>query len=1767
VKRRKIRKYTAILLSGFFIVNLFQPLTSYANSSSKLPVMAKDDSLDPFMQMVTGEEWKDMFYWFKDVPIDHANRPVKGKVYTVNSAHENVSGTDYMNDMNWVIDIQGFNHRTARPLNKSVGWMPLFRPLSDGSGGRLFVDPTRLSYWTGQFNGDEGYVKSQIKRSPTTVIDNANPQKNVERVYIRDLLQWSGATHELVPTGIRDTAMGNELSRIVITTTSAPNAIINVPSSVKVGETVSIAYEGKQFYPEEAYAARKFISFDLKVDGKSIVSTYREAKSFNYTKEFTFAEEKSYKLDLTVTDLIGRSQTVSRTVVAGKAVTEPPAEEVPNIPPHAEVSTLPFYYWPETVGISTISYDEDGEIVSEKWSVDGEESGQTWNSPRVTEKTPHSVEFQNEDDKGATGEAFANFDILPTTPTAKYTLNGELKQNRAVVFDAKASDLVSPIRVAPIDYSKTSWEIVPKSAGLTGNDIKVRPSSDPSLRQVLFKKPGTYELRLSVTNKYDETSEVLIEDIVIRPDEVPVSAFTVDKSVYLRSETDSKQATVTLTDNSASLDGDTIQERIWYVEFDANNDGVFGSAADGGKQVIATGNKKTVTYKSKHVGHYRFSLDVKEAFGEATYEEFIQPEEYLKDNSDVLDVGGAVATYMQPENFNLPLTDKSIKIDNVPPVIDFAVKRKNDIHIVLDFGGMDIAALQRKTGARAGGGVNNGGGGGQFNHYYYQVDESAKNKLTAYAGSLEADLRFKGLDAKVDINNCYFREMDLDGECVTNVPVYGWVDYGSYSYSSYSGTSPYSGSWEVVSQSSTPIYTNVAVWCYQRTWYDRPVSPTYPDGGFWVEQSHAPPCGSSSNTQYEMQQTGTRYDASIRKWQSNNQFVVTHYVNQGCGVENRPGDPVSDPSGIDEKIDTSDFTQQFSAYQFNNASYKYYFRMDQNIWSWRSNSTKRNQVTNKIENSNVFLWNNSHSNLRLDAQLLTNSSGKQGKYSQFNTSSLQSNIQMLRDEMLNKFLIEENAESFTIVLGDEIDYTTVYDDYEKDPELQREWKFVHDPTSVNGRVIDGQPIGPIAQSGLYVSHPMQLNEVGTYSVTLRAKDNPLSKVGNDARFADYQKWSDEEIVREYKVNVHRRPIADFKPTIEAGTLKLTLDPSLSFDPDHKNNWSILGIAERGITEYNWEKYVLDGVEYVGKPPVTLQPFKDYYVTLQVKDIDGAYGTITKLVSTKDVNLKPVALFDSPSVVLRGNPLNVETTQYFIRDRSYDPNGDPLTNYNWTVKRQSDGVVVWSGANAPTSFLNMGLPTGRYLIGLQVWDIPKYPPSLQSDLYEKEITVLDNNPPNSCFELSRTPITVASIPCVDEATSPYTIHIDESAIYTDKSSDPDGHSLINYSWIVEKLDASNNVLRTWNTGSAPKDFNQFGGIGKYRITQIVFDNPPAPLPSLSGRYTRIFNVIQGPQAPFAVFEYNPLMPIQGNAIQLTDKSVDLDGTVVQWEWSIVAPNGTTTIQTSQNPSISNANVGTYKVTLNVWDNTSPTRLKSKEPAYKEIVVAPAPPNLPPVPLFVWNPFKPFLGESLALNSDSSYDVDGSIVSYNWQIRSKEGVVTNSTVKNPTLTAASEYYDATLTVRDDDGATASVTQRINVNIARLIPLVTHTPEWKKYWTLEGYDEDVNTFLAGEQFVIRLFTTPANRVEGEVNFGGNIGNVQIPSTSFNLVSTSAYEYVWEAVLWRDDFENIKPGEYAFEFTGYHPVNSPTVLSEGVYLIEITGSVYEILGFHRNY
>jgi parallel beta-helix repeat protein len=133
-------------------------------------------------------------------------------------------------------------------------------------------------------------------------------------------------------------------------------------------------------------------------------------------------------------------------------------------------------------------------------------------------------------------------------------------------------------------------------------------------------------------------------------------------------------------------------------------------------------------------------------------------------------------------------------------------------------------------------------------------------------------------------------------------------------------------------------------------------------------------------------------------------------------------------------------------------------------------------------------------------------------------------------------------------------------------------------------------------------------------------------------------------------------------------------------------------------------------------------------------------------------------------------------------------------------------------------------------------------------------------------------------------------------FTDNSVDNDGTIV---SWLWNFGDG------TTSTSQNPTHKYQSGGT--YTVTLTVTDN--------GGATDEVSIFITINQTPSASFVYSPTYPTVDNAVQFTDWSTDLDGTIIAWFWDF----GDGAISTSQNPTHQYAEKGTYTVTLTVTDN--------------------------------------------------------------------------------------------------------------------------------------------------------------------------------------------------------------------------------------------------------
>ncbi|HHR85626.1 MAG TPA: PKD domain-containing protein, partial [Candidatus Acetothermia bacterium] len=245
------------------------------------------------------------------------------------------------------------------------------------------------------------------------------------------------------------------------------------------------------------------------------------------------------------------------------------------------------------------------------------------------------------------------------------------------------------------------------------------------------------------------------------------------------------------------------------------------------------------------------------------------------------------------------------------------------------------------------------------------------------------------------------------------------------------------------------------------------------------------------------------------------------------------------------------------------------------------------------------------------------------------------------------------------------------------------------------------------------------------------------------------------------------------------------------------------------------------------------------------------------------------------------------------------------------------------------------------------------------------------------------------------------------------------------WVQFNASASNDVDGTissyaWNFGDGTTStgetrYHQFMSPGTYNVVLTVTDNDGA-----TDTESHVIQVGPTNQPPTAAFNFTPSSPGVSKWVRFDGTgSVDTDGSISNYSWNYgdgsATGNGSVVYHKFAAP-------GTYNVVLTVTDNDGATDTESH-------VIQVGPTNQPPVAAFNYSPLSPGIGENILLDASPSYDPDGMIVSYAWDLD-------NNGTNDATNQAISvTYYDigphlVRLTVVDNNGLSSSTTQVINV-----------------------------------------------------------------------------------------------------------------------------------------
>ncbi len=192
-------------------------------------------------------------------------------------------------------------------------------------------------------------------------------------------------------------------------------------------------------------------------------------------------------------------------------------------------------------------------------------------------------------------------------------------------------------------------------------------------------------------------------------------------------------------------------------------------------------------------------------------------------------------------------------------------------------------------------------------------------------------------------------------------------------------------------------------------------------------------------------------------------------------------------------------------------------------------------------------------------------------------------------------------------------------------------------------------------------------------------------------------------------------------------------------------------------------------------------------------------------------------------------------------------------------------------------------------------------------------------------------------------------------------------------------------------------------------------------------TRTLNITLIPmvvnQPPVAQFTFIPTAPRSGDWIQFdASLSYDPDGTITNYQWDF--QNDGTFDATGKVVFFRYTLPGTYTVRLVVTDDKG-----ASGSAIQTVVVSPLVVNQPPVAQFTYSPTAPFVGQNVIFNGTGSYDPDGAIVSYQWDLNG-DGIPDQSGPVAIWTYASAGVYTVTLTVMDNQGATNSTTKTLTV-----------------------------------------------------------------------------------------------------------------------------------------
>ncbi|WP_256759889.1 PKD domain-containing protein [Cohnella sp. WQ 127256] len=1517
--------------------------------------------------------------------------------------------------------------------------------------------------------------------------------------------------------------------------------------------------------------------------------------ALNQKTNFTFTIPKSKVTGQSYTEIYAVTATaVFKKAVAGKTSLSAPAEastyvykddtpppvtrpDDPNKPPIAVIGA-PYSVdvgSPFTVNGSN-SYDTDGQVVLFSWD------GPCFNLSEYSDNNSQIYQCNSigtytfglkvVDDDGAVSQpVYRSVIVRPPLPAAIIIVDGTLKENRKVVLDGSES-VSSP----SFPINKYEWEITPSTGGSSAT-VKYVGSLSQAKLDSLFKKEGTYNVKLTVCNSYGcDTRERFI---TVKPDKPPIMETSSITPVYRQSYNENK-ALIELEDYSYSSDGDIIVSRTVAVAFDTKNDG----CANDGYTTLTSVAGKRYSYFAPEVGNYCFKVMATETFGEPTIPQFITAADYRSGVSEV-----------------------KVNVDNYAPSTSFGILKKKFVDINFNLGestyaSMDVLKTKVNTLVLPELAAN-----GIDAKVTYSDSRPAASKLLYFEtrrnrwDNEDKEDVFEGVRRyafdpdkqqlrEITVLTSYYSE--VQSPIVMPDDTIYYVKYAyNYPESNYSVMK-----YDPVDKKSTVVF-----------------SPPYFDGGIYGYRGFKNLGGLAINRQ-------------------GNIFVSTHW--KPTGGSNYSGVMMYDPvtrtlSNIAENSQNGNGYGQFTtdfmgnvyaaiapgagssrwnifSPQGNSAGYTdirsnmgYVHTPDGASWDldWRDNSLSgiRGAVSNPVSSrSQTYLYYTAKRTLASESGLM-----------KFNTITR---------------LEEQIDPNLVIIVGMTYDEKLYYynpADYSNPLNI-----YVYDPAKNSKELAFTFAQYPGNGATEKISAGVNLLVPTTDVAFAPASDIALKGAT----------WRDP--TNKYYVDISNKYRADLSTgQIQSSMLKELLEDNISYN--------VLGAAVNeaqsnaliALNDGNGKYY--DNSD----PDTALTTFRDDLITRVNQDVvldhylllGESLDYMTSYLDPEyDEEISSRWRFDHDPSVFENNQGSIDNNGGFIPgaiitppkvgkyEVQYQAQDDPTTNSNYFSYRKwsegpgdtltfyvhrapfalytasanlvsnqyhvnineysydldhqtatGKGIVqkVWRWKNAKDTGWTPGLPPSvladneQYVVSLKVKDIE----GAWSDENVQIIGSTGNLPPVALFTAEPARLSAA-----------------DNLIITDLSYDPNNDPIVERKWEAMKDGVQVYAGATAPTAAQLKSGATSQGkpvIGTYTISLQVRDAPPVGISMWSNIYKQVIQILNvPPEAEMVVPNGTKDSPTIFNSKRpnLSWKQTDVDPGTVFKKYQLQIINETNnnfildTGELNQNTSSTTASWIVNKdlpsgkkmqVRVRVNDGTE----WSKWSTSTWFMI-----NSPPKADFDWTPKPAWEGDQITLINQST-DPDEDSLTYHWEMTGPKGYSRSSNEMNPKISDTADrpgIYNVTLTVKDPNDGRDTITKQIVVGELTLAAWVKHTPEWEQnrlHWNSK-YPKKLradNVFWAGEAFVLEANVTDTGVSETHAI---SVNAVAATELQKSLTEASPGSVTWTGILREGDthitFEDLPDGIYSFVFTVNY---SNGVTKTSTVIIEIRNTVDEFVQVHR--